>query len=87
MLKKFFQKKKTEQIATDTTGVLRFKTSLSCQGCVATVTPFLQQIEGIEHWEVDLQSPERILIVKGKVEPAVIIQKLEEAGYKAELLP
>ncbi len=83
MFKKLFQKK--GEVTTDQ-DTLRFKTTLSCQGCVATITPFLEQLDGIEEWSVDLTSPERILKVRGTVSPEAVIQKLEEAGYKAELL-
>ncbi len=83
MFKKLFQKKGEATTDQDT---LRFKTTLSCQGCVATITPFLEQLDGIEEWSVDLTSPERILKVRGTVSPEAVIQKLEEAGYEAELL-
>jgi len=83
MFKKLFQKKEEGVTEQDT---LRFKTTLSCQGCVATITPFLEQLNGIDEWSVDLTSSERILTIRGTVSPEAVIQKLEEAGYKAELL-
>lgn len=66
---------------------LKFKTTINCGGCVATVTPHLNQIKGIEKWSVDTANPRKILTVEASgLEPAVIVEKLKEAGYKAELM-
>jgi copper chaperone len=66
---------------------LKFKTTINCGGCVATVTPHLNQIKGIEKWSVDTANPQKILTVEASgLRPEVIVEKLKEAGYKAELL-
>lgn len=66
---------------------LKFKTTINCGGCVATVTPHLNQIEGIEKWSVDTANPQKILTVETSgLRPDVIVEKLKEAGYKAELI-
>ena len=66
---------------------LKFKTTINCGGCVATVTPHLNQIKEIEKWSVDIANPQKILTVETSgLRPEVIIEKLKEAGYKAELL-
>lgn len=66
---------------------LKFKTTINCGGCVATVTPHLNQIKGIEKWSVDTANPQKILTVETSgLEPVVIIEKLKEAGYKAALM-
>ena len=66
---------------------LKFKTTINCGGCVATVTPYLNQIKGIEKWSVDTVNPQKILTVETSgLEPVVIIEKLKEAGYKAALI-
>jgi copper chaperone len=66
---------------------LKFKTTINCGGCVATVTPHLNQIKGIEKWSVDTANPQKILTVETSgIRPEVIVEKLKEAGYKAELL-
>ncbi len=64
---------------------LKFKTSLKCDGCVASVTPGLNAIPSVEKWEVDLTSPEKTLIVTGEnLKEDEIIAALQKAGYKAE---
>ena len=65
---------------------LNFKTNIKCGACVATVTPFLNDIEQLDGWNVDTSSPDRILTVQttdtrigDEVRKAV-----EKAGYRAE---
>ncbi|MFA0964702.1 heavy-metal-associated domain-containing protein [Roseivirga sp. BDSF3-8] len=62
-----------------------YKTNINCGGCVATVTPYLERLKGVEKWEVDTNSQDKILRVEGnnlsseQVEAAV-----EDAGFKIE---
>ena len=64
---------------------VQFKTNIKCSGCIATVTPVLNELVGEDNWEVDLQSPDKILTVSteqaGKQE---IKQAIEKAGYRAD---
>jgi copper chaperone len=64
---------------------VKFKTNIKCSGCIATVTPALNELVGQNNWEVDLQSPDKILTIS-KVEASEqeIKQAVEKAGYKAE---
>jgi copper chaperone len=66
---------------------LKFKTNIKCVGCIATITPYLENIEEIKgRWEVDIVNPEKILTVKSdKAKPEEIKQALKKAGYQAEL--
>ncbi len=65
---------------------LDFKTNIKCDGCIATVTPFLNEIEQLDGWNVDTASPDKILTVQTtdtrigeQVKKAV-----ERAGFRAE---
>ena len=62
---------------------LKFKTNIKCDGCIATITPFLTPENGIEKWAVDLQSPDRILTVETDDSAGKVTELLEKAGYKA----
>lgn len=65
----------------------KFKTSLKCNGCIQTITPSLNNTKGIEHWEVDLNSDDKILtIVSFSLTEAELIEVINKAGYKAEKL-
>lgn len=67
---------------------LKFKTNIKCSGCVATATPYLNEVAGEDNWEVDLQSPEKTLVVATDkpVSEADVIMAMQKAGYKAEEL-
>lgn len=64
---------------------LKFKTNIKCGGCVATVKPHLDGKENIENWQVDLESPDRILtVVAANGSEEEVIATVKEAGYQAE---
>jgi copper chaperone CopZ len=63
---------------------LKFKTNIKCGACVATVTPFLNEDNAVENWNVDLTSPERILKVEMTKTPQEIAELMKKAGYNAE---
>lgn len=66
---------------------LKFKTNIRCGGCVAKVKPALDAEKTISRWEVDLNSPERILTIEGGIaDTKVVVDALAGVGYKAELL-
>jgi copper chaperone len=66
---------------------IKFKTNIKCSGCVATVTPFLNEAVGEKNWNVDYNNPIKLLTVEGeKDEAAKVIQALDKAGYKAEVI-
>lgn len=62
-----------------------FKTNIHCSSCLAKITPFLDRAAGENNWDVDVQSPDKVLTVKGgDVNPTSVISELGKAGYKAE---
>ena len=65
---------------------LKFKTNIKCSGCVAKVTPFLNEALGEDNWEVDYNNPLKLLTVVGQNDKEKVIQVVEKAGYKAEAI-
>jgi copper chaperone len=65
---------------------LKFKTNIKCGGCIATVTPTLNTLEGIAKWEVDTANPDKILTVESEngLTANDIISALKNKGYQAE---
>ena len=64
---------------------LKFKTNINCGGCIAKLTPSLNQTVGIEKWEVDITNPQKILTVEtSTLKVDDIIQVLKKVGYNAE---
>lgn len=65
----------------------QFKTNINCTGCVAKVTPSLNETEGIKTWKVDLENPGRILTVETEnISSKEVIETVNKAGFKIEKL-
>jgi copper chaperone len=64
---------------------MNFKTTMKCGNCVATATPFLNNLQGVENWNVDTTNPDKILTVTGdNVDEKAVTEAVEKAGFKAE---
>jgi copper chaperone len=64
---------------------IEFKTTINCNNCIAKVTPYLDSVGGIVHWEVDIKNPAKILTVYGDdVKADEVKAKVKEAGYSIE---
>ena len=64
---------------------LKFKTNINCGGCIAKVTPSLNETIGENNWQVDTQNPNKILTVSGtEVNKSEVIRAVQKAGFKAE---
>lgn len=64
---------------------LKFKTNINCMGCVGKVTNKLNETVGADNWEVDINTPEKTLTVKGENITAEIIEEAVKAtGFRAE---
>ncbi len=66
---------------------MNFKTTMKCGTCVATATPFLNNVEGVDKWDVDTTNPEKILTVTGdNVDENAVTEAVEKAGFKATVV-
>ena len=64
---------------------VKFKTNINCAGCVAKVSPFLNDHEGLESWDIDTSTPDKILTVELEdSDPITIIEAINKAGFKIE---
>jgi copper chaperone len=66
---------------------LRFKTNINCGGCIARVTPRLNEVKGIASWKVDTDNPDKILTVETETlsnEP--IIEAVKKVGFNIQPL-
>jgi len=72
MLNKLFKKPKN---------VRKFTTNINCGKCMMAVTPYMEQVEGLQSWDVDLKSSERTLTIRGNAEKAHLAEALSKAGY------
>ena len=64
---------------------LQFKTNINCGGCIAKVTPFLNQLEDVEDWRVDTNNSDKILTVSGEdITSDLIESTVQKAGFTIE---
>ena len=64
---------------------LQFKTNIKCSGCVAKVTPALNETAGENNWKVDTENANKILTISaGNLTESEIKTAVEKAGFKAE---
>lgn len=62
-----------------------FKTNINCSGCVAKVTPFLNETGGIRKWQVNTNDPSKILTVEsGSLSADEIITAVKKGGFNIE---
>ena len=65
-----------------------FKTNINCIGCASQIKPHmdkLEQTKEIEHWNVDLNTPEYIMEVEtNRLSPEHVKHYIREAGFEAE---
>lgn len=63
----------------------QFKTNINCDSCVSKVTPFLNDVEGVCHWEVDTKNKDKVLTVASKgISEQEVIETIQKAGFKIE---
>lgn len=63
----------------------QFKTNINCGGCVAKVTPVLNQNPDVKEWNVDTSNPNKVLTVKTEnLQEDDVKALVQRAGFKAE---
>lgn len=63
-----------------------FKTNINCGNCIKSVTPFLNELDSVENWQVDTTNPDKILTVEVENENGIqeVVKAVESAGFKIE---
>ncbi len=63
---------------------IKFNTNIKCMGCVSNVKPLIEKESKIISWEVDLESPDKILTINSDGMTSEQISELvNAAGYFA----
>ncbi|MBX2923624.1 MAG: heavy-metal-associated domain-containing protein [Chitinophagaceae bacterium] len=64
---------------------ITFKTNINCSGCVARVTPLLNEIKAVKSWNVNIQDPAKILTVQAEDDAeSAITHAVKKAGFTIE---
>ena len=66
---------------------VKFKTNINCVNCIKSVTPFLNELDNVDDWQVDTENPEKILQVDLEDEDEnTVIEAVKKAGFEIEKL-
>lgn len=64
---------------------IAFKTNINCSGCVAKVTPLLNEVGAIKSWEVNTSHPSKILTVQAEDNAETsVTEAVKKAGFTIE---
>ena len=64
---------------------VRFKTNINCDGCIKSVTPFLNEIDTIDTWKVNTNNPDKILeVILDDSNYEIVIETIKKAGFEIE---
>ena len=64
---------------------LTFKTTINCGGCVKAVTPHLNRVSDVTHWQVDTDHSDKLLRVESATgDPQEVIKAVRGAGFEIE---
>lgn len=65
----------------------KFKTTINCGGCLASVKPILDANSSIEKWDVDINHPDKILtVVLNGNEPDTVISDVRKVGFSIDTI-
>ncbi len=65
---------------------LKFTTNINCSNCIKTISPFLNETEGITKWSVDTDNPDKTLTVEGEdLSASTVIDTVEDAGFNISI--
>ncbi|CAD5333334.1 unnamed protein product [Arabidopsis thaliana] len=60
------------------------KVNINCQGCKMKVKKTLRKIEGV--YSVDIDTDQEAVIVRGNLDPEILVKKLNKRGKHAQLM-
>lgn len=65
--------------------IVKFKTNINCDGCIKSVTPFLNEVDTIDTWKVDTKNPDKILeVILEDDNIKIVMETVKEAGFNIE---
>ncbi len=65
---------------------LKFKTNINCDSCVRMVSPFLNEEQSINNWQVDTSIADKILTVETNESVDKIVAVVQDAGFEISVL-
>jgi copper chaperone len=53
---------------------VKFKTTINCDGCIRSVTPFLNELDNVDMWKVDIDDEDK----------ETVTEAVKKAGFEIE---
>ncbi len=64
---------------------VKFKTNINCNNCINSVSPFLNELDNVDLWSVDIRKSDKILsVVLGDENENAVIKAVKKAGYEIQ---
>ncbi len=64
---------------------VKFKTNINCGNCIKSVTPFLNELDNVEAWNVDTDNPDKILeVTLDDDDSHSVVNAVKAAGFHIE---
>lgn len=64
---------------------ISYKSNINCSGCVARVSPVLNDLRSIKTWEVNTEDPDKLLTIESEDEVTDEVKSaLRKVGFKIE---
>ncbi|MEM6764985.1 MAG: heavy-metal-associated domain-containing protein [Bacteroidota bacterium] len=61
----------------------KYTSNINCGGCIASVTPVLDEISTIQSWSVDTDHKQKVLTIEAeKLDEHMLKEKLAEIGFQ-----
>ncbi len=62
-----------------------YQTTINCPKCIKAVTGFIGEVPNIDHWEVDIANPDKILTETGdNIDWHLLQEAILDAGYEIQ---
>jgi copper chaperone CopZ len=59
-----------------------YQTTINCPKCIKAVSAFIEEVPNIDHWEVDIANPNKMLTVTGEnIDWHLLQEAVLDAGY------
>lgn len=66
---------------------IKFKTNINCGSCIKSVSPALNELDNVDLWSVDTESPDKVLTVDlDDDNETIVVEAVKSAGFKIEIL-
>ena len=64
---------------------VKFKTNINCNGCIKSVTPFLNELDNLDIWKVDTDNSDKILeVILDDENEKTVIEAVKKAGFEID---